>query len=392
MWGGRGLLMSVTVVVTLLLVIIDVKASGEYCHGWHDTQGTWREGFQCPEKFDGEDAIICCGKCELRYCCSSTEARLDQGTCENDKQAQEPGTNSKENKDTGAGGSNRDRSRLTVERLGPTAGRDCRRSRECQSAGHDHVAKTRRGLYYRLRPAERRRSSASRYQTREHYELRNRGCRHSRHSPACRPRDSPVPHLRSLPDRGPLYSWPSSLVGSVVCCCCCRLSPAPKQNCRQGVGGRQVGSRGAERPSPGDHSHDAQRGHVLAVHLRRNHQAPSTVGSSSSAPPAQVPRPAPQPMMRTQASCCLPTDASVFVNMPTNFSVLNCQQATQIMPHQGQFIHPQYIGYATHHMSPPQGVYLDPTQGGYRQLQSPYPPPTSVASVTSEQKYPPVTV
>lgn len=95
--------MSVTVVVTLLLAIIDVKASGEYCHGWHDTQGTWREGFQCPEKFDGEDAIICCGKCELRYCCSRNEARLDQGTCDNDKQAQQPGTDSKENKETGAG-------------------------------------------------------------------------------------------------------------------------------------------------------------------------------------------------------------------------------------------------------------------------------------------------
>lgn len=95
--------MSVTVVVTLLLVIIDVKASGEYCHGWHDSQGAWKEGFQCPEKIDGDDAIICCGKCELRYCCSSTDARLDQGSCDNDRQAQEPGAESKENKDTTAG-------------------------------------------------------------------------------------------------------------------------------------------------------------------------------------------------------------------------------------------------------------------------------------------------
>lgn len=95
--------MYVTVIVTLLLVIIDVKASGEYCHGWHDSQGAWKEGFQCPEKIDGEDAIICCGKCELRYCCSSTDARLDQGSCDNDRQAQEPGAESKENKDSGAG-------------------------------------------------------------------------------------------------------------------------------------------------------------------------------------------------------------------------------------------------------------------------------------------------
>lgn len=95
--------MSATAIVTLLLVIIDVKASGEYCHGWHDSQGAWKEGFQCPEKIDAEDAIICCGKCELRYCCSSTDARLDQGSCDNDRQAQDPGTDSKENKDSGAG-------------------------------------------------------------------------------------------------------------------------------------------------------------------------------------------------------------------------------------------------------------------------------------------------
>lgn len=95
--------MYVTLIVTLLLVIIDVKASGEYCHGSHDSQGVWRDGFQCPEKIDSEDAIICCGKCELRFCCPSTESRLDQGSCDNDRQAQEPGTDSKENKDSGAG-------------------------------------------------------------------------------------------------------------------------------------------------------------------------------------------------------------------------------------------------------------------------------------------------
>lgn len=84
--------------------------------------------------------------------------------------------------------------------------------------------------------------------------------------------------------------------------------------------------------------------------------------------------------------------------MPTNFSVLNCQQATQIMPHQGQFLHPQYIGYAhpvahtVAHQVAAAPAFLDPTHGGYRPLQSPYPPPTSVASVTSEQKHPPVTV
>ncbi|XP_036378643.1 protein shisa-2 [Megalops cyprinoides] len=94
--------MSLTVVMTLLLAIIDVKASGEYCHGWRDSQGAWREGFQCPERFDSEEAIICCGKCELRYCCTSSEARLDQGTCDNDKQRGDPGSGGRESKDNGA--------------------------------------------------------------------------------------------------------------------------------------------------------------------------------------------------------------------------------------------------------------------------------------------------
>ncbi|MGH0192743.1 UNVERIFIED_CONTAM: hypothetical protein FKN15_023501 [Acipenser sinensis] len=78
--------------------------------------------------------------------------------------------------------------------------------------------------------------------------------------------------------------------------------------------------------------------------------------------------------------------------MPTNFSVLNCQQATQIMPHQGQYLHPQYLGYAIQHKAlavPAAPPFHDGTQGGgYRQLQSPYPP----SSMNSEQKYPAVTV
>ncbi|XP_035268956.1 protein shisa-2 [Anguilla anguilla] len=103
MRGGNSQ-MSATVIMILLYTIISVKASGEYCHGWHDTQGSWREGFQCPERFDSDDAIICCGQCELRYCCSSSDARLDQGTCENDNQIREPGTGNgnKENKGDGA--------------------------------------------------------------------------------------------------------------------------------------------------------------------------------------------------------------------------------------------------------------------------------------------------
>nr|XP_046226614.1 protein shisa-2 [Scatophagus argus] len=291
MWGG-GFQMYVTVIVTLFLVIIDVKASGEFCHGWHDSQGVWKEGFQCPEKIDGQDAIICCGKCELRYCCSSTDARLDQGSCDNDRQAQEPGAENKENKDSGA-----------------------------------------------------------------------------------------VPIYVPFLIVGSVFVA-FILVGSVVAVCCCRCL-RPKQELSSGgaTGGGASGGRLLET-IPMMASAGTSRG-------SSSRQSSTATSSSSSAPPA-APRPAPPALMRAQASCCLPPDASVFVNMPTNFSVLNCQQATQIMPHQGQFLHPQYIGYA--HPVSPTPAFLDPTQGGYRPLQSPCPPPTSGSSITSDQKYPPVTV
>ncbi|KAM9827864.1 protein shisa-2 [Neosynchiropus ocellatus] len=291
---GVGLPVPVTVLGALLLVILDVKASGEYCHGWQDPTGVWKEGFQCPEKIDGEDAIICCGKCELRYCCSSTEARLDQGSCDNDRQAQQPGTETKEDKDSGA-----------------------------------------------------------------------------------------VPIYVPFLIVGSVFVA-FILVGSVVAMCCCRcLRPKPELSSSPGATGSGPGSGRLLETIPMMASVGTSRG-------SSSRQSSTATSSSSSAPPA-APRPAPPPVMRAQASCCLPPDASVFVNMPTNFSVLNCQQATQIMPHQGQFLHPQYIGYAHPVAATP--AFLDPTQGVYRPLQSPCPPPTAgSSSVTGDQKYPPVTV
>ncbi|KAM7417302.1 hypothetical protein PAMA_017118 [Pampus argenteus] len=61
-------------------------AQGEYCHGWLDANGNYHEGFQCPEDFDTPDATVCCGSCSLRYCCAATDARLDQGSCTNDRE------------------------------------------------------------------------------------------------------------------------------------------------------------------------------------------------------------------------------------------------------------------------------------------------------------------
>lgn len=63
-------------------------ARGEYCHGWLDTSGNYHEGFQCPEDFDTMDATVCCGSCALRYCCAAVDARLDQGTCTNDREVE----------------------------------------------------------------------------------------------------------------------------------------------------------------------------------------------------------------------------------------------------------------------------------------------------------------
>ncbi|XP_016087762.1 protein shisa-3 homolog [Sinocyclocheilus grahami] len=61
-------------------------ARGEYCHGWLDGSGNYHEGFQCPEDFDTADATVCCGSCSLRYCCAAPDARLDQGSCTNDRE------------------------------------------------------------------------------------------------------------------------------------------------------------------------------------------------------------------------------------------------------------------------------------------------------------------
>nr|XP_020476283.1 protein shisa-3 homolog [Monopterus albus] len=61
-------------------------AQGEYCHGWLDANGNYHDGFQCPEDFDTMDATVCCGSCSLRYCCAATDARLDQGSCTNDRE------------------------------------------------------------------------------------------------------------------------------------------------------------------------------------------------------------------------------------------------------------------------------------------------------------------
>ncbi|PKU32615.1 protein shisa-1-like [Limosa lapponica baueri] len=64
--------------------------AGEYCHGWAGSLQRWHRGFQCPERYDGPEATLCCGTCSLRYCCSSREARLDQGRCPGDYQQPSP--------------------------------------------------------------------------------------------------------------------------------------------------------------------------------------------------------------------------------------------------------------------------------------------------------------
>ena len=69
--------------------------------------------------------------------------------------------------------------------------------------------------------------------------------------------------------------------------------------------------------------------------------SPAPPGAPPPTSPAQPPAPAPAPTQgmgrqtRSQTNCCLPegTMNNVYVDMSTRFSVLNCQQATQIVPH-----------------------------------------------------------
>ncbi|KFO57416.1 Protein shisa-2, partial [Corvus brachyrhynchos] len=166
------------------------------------------------------------------------------------------------------------------------------------------------------------------------------------------------------------------ILGSLVAACCCRCL-RPKQEPQQSRA--PAGTRLMET-IPMIPSTSTSRG-------SSSRQSSTAASSSSSANSG-----ARAPPTRSQTNCCLPegTMNNVYVNMPTNFSVLNCQQATQIVPHQGQYLHPQYVGYAVQHDSmplTPVPPFLDSLQSGYRQIQSPYP------HTNSEQKmYPAVTV
>ncbi|XP_044124916.1 protein shisa-1-like [Bufo gargarizans] len=74
-------------ILVLLLHVSSSRAQfGEYCHGWTDNYGSWHSGFQCPERYDHVEATYCCGSCNLRYCCTASEARLDQGQCPSEEQ------------------------------------------------------------------------------------------------------------------------------------------------------------------------------------------------------------------------------------------------------------------------------------------------------------------
>ena len=76
----------------------------------------------------------------------------------------------------------------------------------------------------------------------------------------------------------------------------------------------------------------------------------SSTGTSSSSSVNSGDRVLPT---RSQTNCFLPevTMNNMYVDMPTKFSMLNCQQATQIMPHQGQYLHFPFMGYAAARLS-----------------------------------------
>ncbi|CAM5166027.1 unnamed protein product [Natator depressus] len=78
-------------VLVLLLTLGGTSGQdGEYCHGWADSSQLGHRGFRCPEHYDSPEATLCCGNCNLRYCCSTREARLDQGLCPSDHHQTSP--------------------------------------------------------------------------------------------------------------------------------------------------------------------------------------------------------------------------------------------------------------------------------------------------------------
>ncbi|XP_028904424.1 protein shisa-2 homolog [Ornithorhynchus anatinus] len=167
------------------------------------------------------------------------------------------------------------------------------------------------------------------------------------------------------------------IVGSLVAACCCRcLRPKQEPQPSRAPAGSRLMETIPMIPSASTSRGSSSRQSSTAA------SSSSSANSGARAPPA-----------RSQTNCCLPegTMNNVYVNMPTNFSVLNCQQATQIVPHQGQYLHPQYVGYTVPHDSvpiTPVPPFLDGLQPGFRQIQSPYP-----AHAQGEQKmYPAVTV
>ncbi|XP_011855378.1 PREDICTED: protein shisa-2 homolog [Mandrillus leucophaeus] len=188
-------------------------------------------------------------------------------------------------------------------------------------------------------------------------------------------------HVRLMPIYVPFLIVGSVFVafiilGSLVAACCCRCL-RPKQDPQQS---RAPGGNRLMETIPMIPSASTSRG-------SSSRQSSTAASSSSSANSG-----ARAPPTRSQTNCCLPegTMNNVYVNMPTNFSVLNCQQATQIVPHQGQYLHPPYVGYTVQHDSVPMTAvppFMDGLQPGYRQIQSPFP------HTNSEQKmYPAVTV
>ncbi|MFT7812362.1 protein shisa-2 homolog [Arapaima gigas] len=275
-------LASLRVLVALLVATVDVSASGEFCHGWRDAQGAWREGFQCPERFDGNEAIICCGKCELRYCCASGDARLDQGACDNDRRAPEPGSEGEQREEDGAA----------------------------------------------------------------------------------------VPIYVPFLIVGTVFVA-FVLVGSAVAICCCRCLRPKQEPSGTARGGGRLLETIPMMPSSG-----ASRG-------SSSRQSSTAASSSSSAQSAA--RPVPQPSV-------LRTTPAIYTNVPPGFSLVGCPQAAPILAPATQFLHPQYVGYAMQHeplVVTPAPPFLDAAQGGYRPLQSPFPPVTCTAS---EQTIPAMTV
>lgn len=141
----------------------------------------------------------------------------------------------------------------------------------------------------------------------------------------------------------------------------------------------QAGATAEPGPGGGDCPHEPECQCLLGL-LRHHSSCSSSASSGAWVPPT-----------RSQTNCCRPegTMNNMYVNMPRNFSGLNCQQATQTVPLGAVPVSPlRGVHHATRLGAMiPVPPFLNRLQTGYRQIQAAFP-----LTNRKQKTYPAVTV